>query len=87
MSDLLGHPVWRRVPAVRNDRVLVIDKYRHWVDAGILGRGCAVDDVVRAVAPESFGRVNARAMVWVNRLSGAIIIAFGLIALARLVVS
>jgi len=30
-------------------------------------------------------RFNARAMVWVNRLSGAIIIAFGIVALARLV--
>lgn len=29
-------------------------------------------------------RVNAGTMVWINRLSGAIIIAFGLIALARL---
>lgn len=30
-------------------------------------------------------RVNAQAMIWVNRLSGSIIIAFGLIALARVV--
>ncbi len=33
------------------------------------------------------GRVNARSMVWVNRISGAIIITFGLIALARVVAS
>jgi len=31
------------------------------------------------------GRFNARAMVWVNRLSGAIIITFGVVALTRLV--
>jgi threonine/homoserine/homoserine lactone efflux protein len=29
------------------------------------------------------GRFNARAMVWVNRLSGAIIITFGVVALTR----
>ncbi|MFN2224096.1 MAG: LysE family transporter [Chloroflexota bacterium] len=31
-------------------------------------------------------RVDARAMLWINRLSGAIIIAFGLVALTRLVI-
>jgi hypothetical protein len=29
-------------------------------------------------------RLNARTMIWINRFSGAIIIAFGLFALARL---
>ena len=61
LDDLLGHPVWRRVPAVRDGRVLTIAKYRHWMDAGILGRGLAIDDVLRAVAPEALDDVESRA--------------------------
>ena len=30
-------------------------------------------------------RVNARAMIWLNRVSGVIIVTFGIVALARLV--
>ena len=59
MRNLLAHPIWQRVPAVKNDHVLIIDKYRHWADAGILGRGRAIDDVVRAVAPDSLDEIDA----------------------------
>ncbi|QDU60262.1 putative siderophore-binding lipoprotein YfiY precursor [Planctomycetes bacterium Pan216] len=61
MDALLSHPIWQRVPAVKSRQVLVIPKYRHWADAGILGRGRAVDDVVKAVAPRSLEEVNASA--------------------------
>lgn len=61
LAQLLQHPVWSRVPAVRNDRVLLIPKYRHWADAGILGRARSIDDVVRAVSPGSIEAVNAHA--------------------------
>lgn len=60
-DDLLTHPIWRRVPAVRNGNIHLIDKYRHWADAGILGRGRAIDDVIRAISPESLDEVNAKA--------------------------
>ena len=61
LQDLLGHPVWRRVPAIRNGHFLALAKYRHWMDAGILGRARGIDDVLRAVAPETLADVNARA--------------------------
>jgi iron complex transport system substrate-binding protein len=61
LNDLLDHPVWRRLPAVKNDRVLAISKYRHWSDSGILGRARGIDDVLRAVAPDSVDDVNAQA--------------------------
>jgi iron complex transport system substrate-binding protein len=61
LADLLGHPIWQRVPAVRNGHVLIISKYRHWADAGILGRARAIDDVLRVVAPETIDPVNAEA--------------------------
>lgn len=61
LLDLLGHPVWRRVPAVINGRVLVLTTYRHWAEAGILGRARGIDDVLRAVAPECVAWVDERA--------------------------
>lgn len=68
LLDLLEHPVWQRVPAVRDGRVLALTTYRHWSDAGILGRGRCIDDVVRAVAPESLAEVDARADAALARL-------------------
>jgi iron complex transport system substrate-binding protein len=66
LDALFGHPIWQRVPAARNGHVLVISKYRHWSDSGILGRARGIDDVVRAVAPEEVERVNER----VNKMTG-----------------
>jgi iron complex transport system substrate-binding protein len=60
-DELSAHPVWTRVPAVRNGRVLAISKWRHWADSGILGRARSIDDVLRLVAPDSIRSVNARA--------------------------
>jgi iron complex transport system substrate-binding protein len=61
LAELLGHPVWDRLPAVRAGKVHMISKYRHWADAGILGRARAIDDVLHAVAPEAVDAVNAEA--------------------------
>lgn len=61
LAELLGHPVWDRLPAVRAGKVHMISKYRHWADAGILGRARAIDDVLQAVAPEAVDAVNAEA--------------------------
>lgn len=60
-DELRTHPVWARVPAIRNGNVLVLTKWRHWADAGILGRARGIDDVVRLVCPDAVTRVNARA--------------------------
>ena len=70
LGDIFGHPVWKRVPAVRNGRVLTIEEYRHWADPGILGRGRAIDDVLRAVAPESIEDVKAQAEVALRQAGG-----------------
>lgn len=61
LADLVEHPIWARLPAVRAGRVHAISKYRHWSDAGILGRARAIDDVVRAVAPAALEAVAAAA--------------------------
>ena len=58
---LREHPIWQRVPAVMHDRVLVVQKWRHWSDCGILGRARSIDDVLRLVSPESLPQVNAAA--------------------------
>jgi iron complex transport system substrate-binding protein len=60
-DELRTHPVWARVPAVRDGRVAVIAKWRHWSDSGILGRARAIDDVVRLVAPAAVAGVDAEA--------------------------
>jgi ABC-type Fe3+-hydroxamate transport system substrate-binding protein len=60
-DELSSHPVWTRVPAVKNGRVLVIAKWRHWSDSGILGRARSIDDVLQLVAPDSVTSVNAQA--------------------------
>ena len=70
LRELENHPVWRRVPAVRNGRVLVLSKYRHWADAGILGRARGIDDVLRLVAPESQALVNVQAELALNGYRG-----------------
>jgi len=58
-DDLRTHPVWQRVPAIRSGRVLVVSKWRHWADSGILGRARGIDDVLRLVSPEALERVNS----------------------------
>lgn len=60
-DELSAHPVWTRVPAVKSGSVLVLTKWRHWADAGILGRARGIDDVVRLVCPDAVERVNAQA--------------------------
>jgi iron complex transport system substrate-binding protein len=70
LRELENHPVWRRVPAVRNGRVLALSKYRHWADAGILGRARGIDDVLRLVAPESQALVNVQAELALNGYRG-----------------
>ncbi|VTT99606.1 abc transporter substrate-binding protein : Ferrichrome-binding periplasmic protein OS=Paenibacillus sp. JCM 10914 GN=JCM10914_1917 PE=4 SV=1: Peripla_BP_2 [Gemmataceae bacterium] len=60
-DELNTHPVWARVPAVRNGNVLVLAKWRHWSDAGILGRARGIDDVLQLVCPDAIGPVNAAA--------------------------
>lgn len=60
-DELRAHPVWTRVPAVKNGRVLAISKWRHWSDSGILGRARSIDDVLQLVAPHSIESVNAQA--------------------------
>lgn len=60
-DELSTHPVWARVPAVKNGQVLVVTKWRHWADAGILGRARGIDDVLRLVRPDALDRVNAEA--------------------------
>jgi iron complex transport system substrate-binding protein len=61
LYDLLGHPVWQRVPAVVNGNIHTITAYRHWADSGVLGRARSIDDVLNAVAPETVDAVNAEA--------------------------
>jgi len=58
-AELQVHPVWTRVPAIRQGQFLVLSKYRHWADSGILGRARSIDDVLQLVAPESLVEVNA----------------------------
>jgi|GEM_PF-5870467 len=65
LRELENHPVWQRVPAVKNRRILTLSKYRHWADAGILGRARGIDDVLEAVAPESLAFVKVQAeLAW-----------------------
>ena len=49
------------MPAVRDGRVLVIEKWRHWSDSGILGRARSIDDVLRLVAPDAVAAVDEQA--------------------------
>lgn len=60
-DELSSHPVWTRVPAVRDGRVHLIPKWRHWADSGILGRARSIDDVLHLVAPDALPGVNSQA--------------------------
>lgn len=69
-AELFAHPIWARVPAVRAGRVLRIARYRHWSDSGILGKGRAIDDVLRAIAPAALDAVNAVADATLRQSGG-----------------
>jgi iron complex transport system substrate-binding protein len=60
-TALREHAVWKRVPAIQNERTLIIPKWRHWSDSGILGRALCIDDVLRLVAPQAIASVDLRA--------------------------
>jgi ABC-type Fe3+-hydroxamate transport system substrate-binding protein len=55
------HPAWKMIPAVRNGRVWELKTHSQWLVAGVLGKARIIDEVLRAVAPESVEAVNARA--------------------------
>lgn len=58
---LREHAVWRRVPAIQHEQTLILPKWRHWSDSGILGRARCIDDVLRLVAPQAIASVDAQA--------------------------
>ena len=60
-AALREHTIWKRVPAIRNGQTLILPKWRHWSDSGILGRARCIDDVLRLVAPHAMTSVDARA--------------------------
>ena len=61
MHEMLEHPAWRRFPAGKNGHAMIVTRYRHWADSGILGKSLIIDDVLRAVAPEALESVDAEA--------------------------
>jgi iron complex transport system substrate-binding protein len=61
LREFLEHPAWQRLPASKNGQATILTNYRHWADSGILGKSLIIDDVVRAVAPESLEAINAEA--------------------------
>lgn len=63
MRGLLDHQAWDRMPAIKNNRALMLANYRHWAESGILGKSLIIEDVLRAVAPEAVEAVNAEAAV------------------------
>jgi ABC-type Fe3+-hydroxamate transport system substrate-binding protein len=63
LNDLLDHPAWQRLPASKNGQATILTHYRHWADSGILGKSLIIDDVLRAIAPESIESINAQAEI------------------------
>lgn len=61
LEALLEHPAWGRLPAAEAGHVLVLERYRHWADSGILGKSRIIDDVLRAITPESMAAIDAQA--------------------------
>jgi len=67
MHEMLEHPAWQRFPAGKNGHAMIVTRYRHWADSGILGKSLIIDDVLRAVAPEALESVNAEALEAMRR--------------------
>ena len=61
LDQLLDHPAWQRVPAVRSSHVVRLHSFHQWLVAGVLGKALIVDEILAAVAPEALDEVNARA--------------------------
>jgi iron complex transport system substrate-binding protein len=61
VHEFLEHPVWQRLPASRTGHAMILTQHRHWADSGILGKALIIDDILRAIAPESLASVNAEA--------------------------
>ena len=60
-QELLDHPAWQRVPAVRGDHVYWLATYHQWLVPGILAKSRMIDEVLQSIAPESLEEVNAQA--------------------------
>jgi iron complex transport system substrate-binding protein len=67
MHEILEHPAWQWFPAGKNGHAMIVTRYRHWADSGILGKSLIIDDVLRAVAPEALEAVNAEALEAMRR--------------------
>lgn len=52
-ENLLGHPAWKRVPAVQAGNVYLIAAQHQWLVPGIQGRSRMIDEIVTALAPEA----------------------------------
>jgi len=57
IKELFAHSAWQRVPAVKRHRVVQLQSFEQWIDAGILGKSLIVDQVVRAIVPEAESRI------------------------------
>ena len=52
-QELLDHPAWQRVPAVRSNRVYWLEDRHHWLVLGVLAKSRMIDEVLASLAPES----------------------------------
>lgn len=60
-QELLNHPAWQRVPAVRNGHVYWLEDRHHWLVPGLLAKSRMIDEILQNIAPESLVAVNHRA--------------------------
>ena len=60
-QELLDHPAWQRVPAVRDEQVFWLDSFHQWLVPGLLAKSQMIDEILRSIAPESIEVVNSQA--------------------------
>jgi iron complex transport system substrate-binding protein len=49
LNRLQRNPLWRRVTAIRENHVLEIQTYRHWISSGLLGKTRMIDEFVECI--------------------------------------
>lgn len=47
-SQLLDHPAWERVPAVRSKRVIMLPMQHHWLRPGFLAKSQMLDEIIQS---------------------------------------
>jgi ABC-type Fe3+-hydroxamate transport system substrate-binding protein len=49
LNRLRRNPLWQRVTAIRENHILELTTYRHWIASGLLGKRRMIDEFVQCI--------------------------------------